>query len=73
MIKIFCDNCNADLTFSNGGYDHCLRLSDRKYGPNGPWVLDYLMMPLLDKDMIFCGFGCLEKWMEKRKNNDQMQ
>lgn len=63
--KITCDHCNADLTFSRGGYDHCLKLSDREYGPLGNIVLDYLIYPIIDKDKYFCGLGCLKKWTEK--------
>ncbi len=67
MVKTLCDACNADLTFSNGGYDHCLKLSDRYYGPDSDVIIDYYMYPLLENDVLFCGFVCLEKWMEKRK------
>ena len=63
-IKIICDNCNRDLTYSMGGYDHCLMLKDRKFGPNSSIVLDYYMNPLLESDKFFCGFGCLKKWIE---------
>jgi hypothetical protein len=70
MIKMLCDTCNADLTYSRGGYDHCLRLTDRYYGPESDIVLDYFSSPLLEKHCLFCGFACLEKWMGKRKKND---
>jgi hypothetical protein len=72
MIKILCDNCDADLTYSRGGYDHCLCLKNRHFGPDSSAVVDYYMYPLLDADVFFCGFGCLEKWMEKRKEKDGM-
>jgi hypothetical protein len=71
MIKILCDNCYADLTYSRGGYDHCLHLEDRHYGPDSSIVVDYYMYPLLDNDAYFCGFECLEKWMEKRKQQEK--
>ena len=67
MIKIFCDNCECDLTYSGGSYDHCLCLSDRHYGPDSDVIIDVYIHPLLDHEKFFCGFGCLEKWMEKRK------
>lgn len=64
-IKILCDNCNRDLTYSRGGYDHCLILSDRKYGPDSCWVTGYYMEPEIDGDKYFCGKGCLKRWLEK--------
>ncbi len=64
--SISCDFCNSDLTYSNGGYDHCLHLIDRRYGPSGSIIIDYYMLPLLDEDLYFCGFMCLEKWFENR-------
>ncbi len=66
-IKILCDNCSADLTYSMGGYDHCLCLKDREYGPQGNAVIDYYMRPLLEDEKIFCGFGCLRNWMNKEE------
>ena len=66
MIKLLCDHCKTDLTYSRGGYDHCLRLSDRKFGPDSCAVADYYMEPLLDDEKIFCGFACLKKWLEEK-------
>ena len=65
MSKILCNQCTGDLTYSMGGYDHCLTLKDRCYGPEGSAVSDYYMVPCLEEDKFFCGFGCLKKWIEK--------
>jgi len=66
-MKILCDNCESDLTYSRGGYDHCLILSDRKYGPYCDMIIDYYIYPIIDEDKFFCGIGCLKKWLEKEK------
>jgi hypothetical protein len=66
-MKYLCDNCEKDLTYSGGCIDHCLKLSDRHYGPSSDFVFDVYIYPLLKEDLFFCGFGCLEKWIEKRK------
>lgn len=64
--KITCDYCQRDITYSRGGYDHSLVLSDRKYGPDSQYVFTYYMEPCLDKDKYFCGFGCLKEWLKKQ-------
>lgn len=69
-IQIKCDNCGRDLSYSNGGYDHCLILKDREYGPDSNIIIDYYIYPLLDEDKYLCDFGCLKKWMEKEKKID---
>jgi len=63
--KITCDHCKKDLTYSSGGVDSSLVLTNRNYGPNSAVVLDYLINDLLQEDHHFCGFGCLKKWIEE--------
>ena len=73
-LNICCDNCDRYLTYSSGGYDHCLHLCDRKYGPgpeSGGVVIDYYFPPILDDDKYFCSKQCLKKWLEKDLKNEK--
>ena len=65
MCKIFCSNCESDLTYSMGGYDHCFVLQDRKYGPHDQHILDYYCEPVIEEKKFFCGLDCLYQWVEK--------
>lgn len=70
-VKYICDACERDITYSQGGYEHSLILYDRKYGPDSNIIITYYMYPLLDEEKIFCGFGCLKKWLgEKNDKRD---
>jgi hypothetical protein len=66
-IQIKCDGCDHDLTYSKGGYDHCLVLEDREYGPNSQVVLGYMTYPEIQNDCYFCGIKCLKKWIQEKK------
>lgn len=60
-----CSSCNRDISHSPC-YDHILCLSDTSIGPKNEWVVDVLIMPLLEEDHYFCGFSCLKTWIEKK-------
>lgn len=64
QIEISCDFCGRQLKYSRGGYDYILHLSNRKIGPEGSSVLDYLSYPCIENDADFCGLGCLKEWLK---------
>ena len=70
-IKIICDNCKNDLSFSAGSYEHSLILKDRHFGPSTDMVYDFYFYPFLEEDKNFCGFACLKKWLEKKDQEEK--
>ncbi len=71
VIKITCDNCEKDLTYSRGGIDYCLVLDTREYGPNSNVILAYASRPEIDETKYFCGIGCLKLWIEKNSKTQK--
>lgn len=65
MEKMNCDNCKADISESKGIPNYRLHLSCSAAPDYGGISLDVLIYPPIDKRKDFCGFGCLQKWMEK--------
>lgn len=66
MKKILCDNCDNDLSESDGITKYRLHLSCERAPHTGGMVLDVYIYPILEEDKHFCGFVCLKKWIEKQ-------
>lgn len=65
MESIICDNCFEDLSHSEGITLNYLRLVNETAPHAGGYVIDVFMVPILDQDKIFCGLGCLKRWLDK--------
>lgn len=74
QVKITCDSCERDLTYTGNCEDYRLILS---YESKLPWyyehgetcgaVTDMGILPPINRKHVFCDMGCLEKWMDKKK------
>jgi hypothetical protein len=64
ITKITCDQCQKDLTFSDGAIDNCLILKERCYGPDSNVVRGTTLHPILVSDLHFCNFDCLRKFLD---------
>lgn len=63
-IKITCDSCNRDLTFTSNSVDYCLHLADKRIESYDGAVTDMMIFPSLKREGYhFCGVGCLKKWV----------
>lgn len=65
MKQINCDYCESDLTVSEGITKYRLDLICTACQHVGGNVLDVYIYPPLDKDLHFCGLGCLNRYFEK--------
>lgn len=65
--SVICENCSRDLTYTGNSIAWSLRLTNRSIpiDPESICVSDMLIYPCLEKDLDFCGMGCLTKWMVK--------
>ena len=68
-VKIICDGCGADLTYTGNSVDYYLILyyaskipRYMKNGETGGAVTDMMIQPPIKKAAYFCGLGCLDKW-----------
>ncbi len=67
-IKITCDNCDKDLTYTSNAIDYRLTLKDEKKRtyPDTNVVTSMMIYPSLkDGEKNFCGLGCLKIWVNK--------
>jgi hypothetical protein len=62
--KITCDNCQADLTYTNNYMEWYLTLGTAAKEKKAN--VSYLMNiePILRQQKQFCGFECLKQWIE---------
>jgi hypothetical protein len=63
---MICESCERDLTFTYGPTHHCLKLSDEHINPSGGAVVDVYVLPIIENDLYFCGFGCLSKYVKEK-------
>ncbi len=64
--RFYCDQCHMDITYSeNIRQSHALQLNNRVYNPESTTLI-FNESTLLDRDMDFCDFTCLNKWLNER-------
>jgi hypothetical protein len=65
-VKILCDGCERDITYTGNSIDYRLTLRDEEK-PNYPgcnMVTDMMIYPSLKGgEKNFCGIGCLKTWI----------
>lgn len=62
--NIICDCCKLPLNESSGVISYRLDLSSKMLLPVDVLMMDINIHPDIDKDMHFCGIGCLQRWLE---------
>lgn len=67
---INCDYCDKEIKPQENTSRDYLELTNRRYSPVGPMVLDILIYPIIERDYHFCGLGCLKKWINKESNDE---
>jgi hypothetical protein len=61
MIQTKCEHCRKELSYDF--YNWAIKLSDQMIDVEGPAVCDLLIHPILERDLLFCGLGCLKMWV----------
>ena len=64
-VKITCDHCGADLTFTGNSIDWRLALTNEQIPSHGGIVTDMYIQPALEKNMHFCRLHCLKQYFIK--------
>jgi len=63
-MKITCDNCNKDLTYTGNCVDYRLKLMDENIPTQSTCVTTRMLYPSLKNgSKHFCGMGCLKVWV----------
>lgn len=62
-IKIICDSCDRDITYTGNSIDYRLALKNERIQSKEGAVTDMMVYPILDDDLYFCGKGCLKKYI----------
>lgn len=65
--KIFCDSCNHNIGESNGCPGYILNLKSIPSRLAGETYDVYITNPI-PRELHFCGFACLNKYLEGRGN-----
>lgn len=66
--KIICDNCNCDLTDTEGIVAYRLNLTCEKIPNISGYTCDVMIYPPINQQLNFCGLGCLKNWINKNGN-----
>jgi len=66
-IKITCDNCERDITYTGNSIDWRIALINERVpiSPDLTCVADMMIYPPLKHDCHFCGKECLKSWINK--------
>ncbi len=62
MITIMCDSCNRDLTSCEQIMDFRLNVKCERIPMVSGIVIDVMIYPPIDRELNFCGIGCLNKY-----------
>lgn len=63
LLQITCDYCGKDITTSPDGTQMFrLRLIAEALRIQGDYVNAVVVRPPIDRDLFFCGIGCLQGW-----------
>lgn len=65
-IKIICDGCGRDITYTGNSIDWRLALRNEEIPSYSGTVTDMYIPPQIDKDVYFCGIECLKKWLKTK-------
>ncbi len=65
---ITCDACERDISpkITSYPHDYILRLTQEDVAICGGATYALMMSPLLERDLYFCGFGCLKKYVTEK-------
>ena len=64
--EIFCDNCNKNITLSEGGLTDYIIVVDNGYRINNLEIFSGILKPPVDHKSHFCDIQCLYEWIMKR-------
>lgn len=59
-----CDNCEREIGTTTNASDYILQLRNFPCEVISNAVTDMLMYPPIEKDVYFCGIGCLRTWLD---------
>lgn len=64
-VKINCDQCGLDLTYTRNSVDYRLSLEVERLpiDPEVSTVTEMLIHPPMKQDAHFCGVFCLAQWV----------
>lgn len=65
QIKITCDNCMNDITQTDATPAYRIELQAKPMPHSTSFIHDLCVMPPIDREMYFCGVGCLKQWVNK--------
>jgi hypothetical protein len=68
---VTCDCCDAEMVQTGDIAQYQLKLSSNMFSNPRPENGLMYSPPLLDTDKYFCGFECLSKWMDARKQPNE--
>jgi hypothetical protein len=72
-VKISCDECGADLSYSGNSVDYRVALLNESIPSRGGFVTDMMIYPALEQNAYFCGLGCLDKWRDRERLYDRLR
>ena len=73
-VKIECDGCGHDLTYTGNSVDYRLVLANESKPtyPDINCVTDMMIYPSVERTMYFCRIVCLDKWREREHHENRL-
>jgi hypothetical protein len=62
--KVLCDQCDADITFTENAVDYSIRMVNRSIPSNCSVVSLAMRYPHLEESLDFCNRECLKKYVK---------
>lgn len=69
--KVTCDHCRSDLTNTGNCVDYRLVLKSESLPPRSNSVTAMMIYPPVERPHHFCGLGCLDKWRDAQRAEDE--
>lgn len=71
-VKIECDGCGHDLTYTGNSADYRLVVSaeEKPTYPGLNIVTDMMIYPPIDRVYYFCRLACLDKWRDRQHHEN---
>lgn len=63
-IKIDCDTCKRDITYTGNSIDWRLAIHNEQVPSRGGSVTDMMIYPIFDSDYYFCSDRCFRDWVK---------
>ena len=63
--KTFCDFCSSDLTCTDCLDRYILVVDAEKLSKTAAFVVDVYILPPIERQLHFCGSGCLREYFNK--------